>query len=437
MNLRESHLFALDIVSGESQQLTFLEGSQTDPRLSHEGTKIAFLNASGDRVAYRNTELAVMDIESGDIERIPNPSDRSIRSAEWDSGDDQFIVLYDDRGLRKVGYLSFDGELTEIAGDVSGARLGRPYLSGEFSVCSNGWIAYTQGDAYKPADIALIRHGETKTLTSLNRNLLDFIELGEVHEISYESSLDGEEIHAWYITPPDFNPEKKYPLILEVHGGPHLAYGPHFTAEHQLMAARGYVVFYNNYRGSSSYGEAFAMLLQNKYNSKDDFTDHMSGIDHMLGKGFIDEDRLYITGGSAGGAATAYAVGLTDRFRAAAAVNPVINWTSKVLTSDSYLSQIPNQFPGFPWDEPEHYWKRSALSLVGNVTTPTMVMAGDADRRTPISEAEQFYQALKLRGIDTALVRVPGAAHAISSRPSRMIAKVEHVLAWFETHSGR
>ncbi|MCC5833292.1 MAG: S9 family peptidase [Opitutales bacterium] len=437
LSLRESNLHAIDILSGDIERLTFLDGSQTHPKISPSGRQVAFLNASGDTVAYRHTELAVLDLDSGSIVEIPNLIDRSIRSAEWDAEGERFVIMYDDRGHRKLGYLSWDGELTEIVGDVSGARLGRPYLSGEFSVSDNGLITYTQGDAHKPADVALVRDGARQPLTQLNRNFLDFIDLGEIHEFVYDSALDGEQIHGWYLTPPGFDPEMKYPLILEIHGGPHLAYGPHFSAEHQLMAARGYVVFFNNYRGSSSYGEHFAMLLQNKYNSVDDFTDHMSGIDAMIGKGFIDEEQLFVTGGSAGGAATAYAVGLTDRFRAAAAVNPVINWTSKVLTSDSYLSQIPNQFPGLPWDEHEHYWQRSALSLVGNVSTPTMVMAGDADRRTPISEAEQYYQALKLRGIDTALVRVPGASHAISSRPSRMIAKVEHVLAWFKTHGGR
>lgn len=434
LNLRESNLYSIDIISGEFTRLTDIPGSQTDPRISPSGHRIAFLNASGDRVAYRHTELAILDMESGHIEFVPNRIDRSIRSFEWTSDDQNFVVVFDDRGYRKLGYLSLDGFVTEITNDVSGARLGRPYLSGEFSISKNNRIAYTKGDAYHPANIAIIDNGEITSLTRLNINLLEFVDLGKIHEVNYPSTLDGEWIQGWYITPPDFDPDKKYPLILEIHGGPHLAYGPHFSAEHQLMASRGYVVFYNNYRGSTSYGEKFAMLLQNKYSSKDDFTDHMSGIDYLIAKGFIDDQQLFVTGGSAGGAATAYAVGLTNRFRAAAAVNPVINWTSKVLTSDSYLSQIPNQFPGFPWDEPEHYWNRSALSLVGNVSTPTMVMAGDADRRTPISEAEQYYQALKLLGVDTALVRIPGASHAISSRPSRMIAKVEYVLAWFKTH---
>nr|WP_238322591.1 prolyl oligopeptidase family serine peptidase [Kordiimonas gwangyangensis] len=202
----------------------------------------------------------------------------------------------------------------------------------------------------------------------------------------------------------------------------------------QRFAAEGYVVFYDNHRGSTSYGERFALLLQNKYSSEYDFADHMSGIDALIEKGIADGDQLYITGGSAGGIASAYAIGLTDRFRAAAVAKPVINWISKVLTADSYLGQIPFQFPGMPWDNVEHYWKRSPLSLVGNVTTPTMLIIGEADRRTPISETEQFYQALKLRKVDTIMVRVPESPHGIAGKPSRLIAKVENILAWFDKY---
>jgi acylaminoacyl-peptidase len=258
--------------------------------------------------------------------------------------------------------------------------------------------------------------------------------MGKVSEISYPSSFDGEMIHAWYITPPGFDESKKYPLLVEIHGGPHLAYGPHFSAELQRYAAEGYVVFYANHRGSSSYGERFAMLLDGKYSSKEDFADHNSGVDAMIAKGFIDENNLFIAGGSAGGIASAYAIGLTDRFNAAAITKPVINWVSKVLTADSYLGQIRNQFPGLPWEHLEHYWQRSPLSLVANVTTPSLIMTGEEDRRTPMSESEQFYQALKLKKVDAALVRVPGAAHSIASTPSRMIAKIEHTLAWFKLY---
>ena len=202
----------------------------------------------------------------------------------------------------------------------------------------------------------------------------------------------------------------------------------------QIMAAAGYIVFYDNHRGSLSYGEDFALLLQYKYSSPEDFADHMSGVDALIDSGLVDNKNLFIAGGSAGGIATAYAVGLTNRFNAAVAAKPVINWISKTLTADSMVGQIYHQFPGPPWENLEHYWERSPLSLVGNVTTPTMLLTGEDDRRTPISETEQFYQALQLRGVESAMVRLPDTSHGIAGRPSRLISKVDHILAWFERY---
>lgn len=223
-------------------------------------------------------------------------------------------------------------------------------------------------------------------------------------------------------------------MILEIHGVPHSAYGNFFSAEIQLLAASGYIVCYDNYRGSTSYGALFAGLLQDKYASVDDVTDHMSSIDYMLKLGFVDEQNLFIAGGSAGGIAAAFAIGLTDRFNAAVAAKPVINWISKTLTADSSVYQIRHQFPGMPWLHFEHYWARSPLSQMASITTPTMILTGELDRRTPISESEQFYQALKLKGVDSVLVRLPDTSHGIAARPSRLIAKVDYMLAWFERY---
>ena len=233
--------------------------------------------------------------------------------------------------------------------------------------------------------------------------------------------------------PPDFDATKSYPLILEIHGGPHAAYGPHFSMEIQLMAAQGYVVVWSNPRGSSSYGAEFGNLIHHDYPS-DDFTDLMDVTDAAIAKGFIDKKNLFITGGSGGGVLTAWSVGKTDRFAAAVVAKPVINWISFGLTADAYPYFTQYWMPGKPWEAFDHLWAHSPLSLVGNVKTPTMLLTGESDYRTPISESEQFYQALRLQGVDSAMVRLPGASHGIASRPSRLIQKVGNILVWFDKY---
>jgi acylaminoacyl-peptidase len=233
--------------------------------------------------------------------------------------------------------------------------------------------------------------------------------------------------------PPGFDPSKTYPLILEIHGGPFANYGNRFSTEVQLYAAAGNVVLYINPRGSTSYGEEFGNLIHHNYPGQD-FDDLMSGVDAVIDLGWVDPGRLFVTGGSGGGVLSSWIVGSTDRFAAAVVAKPVINWTSFALTADFYPFFYRYWFPGPPWDEFEHYWRRSPLSRVGEISTPTMLLTGEEDWRTPMSESEQFYQALQLRRVDTALVRIPGASHHIARRPSQLMAKVASVLKWFEIH---
>ena len=430
----EGNLYQVDVASGELVELTSTPGKEYNPVFSENGKKLAFLSGSNALNPYRNAKLNIMDWKSKKMSAITQDFDRSVRDQQWLSNS-RLAFSYDDFGKRKLATINMKGKIEDLTDTLSGTTIGRPYISGSFTASTSGKMAYTYGNTTSPADVAVITTSKrSSVLTSLNADLLAHKTLGKVHEVNYKSSFDGENIQGWYITPPNFDPKKKYPLILEIHGGPHLAYGPNFSAELQRFAAEGYVVFYNNHRGSSSYGERFAMLLKYKYSSTEDFADHDSGVNAMIDLGFVDKNNLFIAGGSAGGIATAYAIGLTDRFSAAVVAKPVINWLSKVLTADSGLGQIPTQFPGMPWEHVEHYWKRSPMSLVGNVTTPTMLITGEKDLRTPMAQTEQFYQALKLRKIDTVLVKVPESYHGIAARPSRMITKIEHTLAWFEKY---
>ena len=430
----ESNLYKITVSNKKLEQITSMPGEERSPSISPNGEVIAFYVKERRPLAYTPSRIAVMNLKSGNMKIISNDLDDDSDNLFWSNDGESIYFAFDQRGKRTIKKISLSGKVSDFADNVGGTTIGRPYISGEFHA-ANDVIAYTFGQADRPADLAITINNETNVVTSLNEDILAHRKLGKVNEITYRSSFDGQEIQGWYITPPDFNPKKKYPLILEIHGGPHLAYGPHFSAELQIMAASGYIVFYDNYRRSSSYGEDFALLLQYKYSSKEDFADHMSGIDALINKGIVDEKNLFIAGGSAGGIATAYAIGLTDRFNAAVSSKPVINWLSKPLTADSMVGQIYHQFPGPPWDHLEHYWERSPLSLVGNVTTPTMLITGEEDRRTPISETEQFYQALRLKGVDSAMIRIPNTSHGIASRPSNLITKVDHILAWFEMYT--
>ena len=429
----EADIYSVSIATKKLEQITNEPGAERSPVISPNGRMIAFSRQERRPLAYTPNRIAILDLQNKNTRVLTEDLDGDADSLRWAEDNQSLYFIYDERGIRKVGQVALKGKLKEVVSGLGGTSIGRPYLSGGFHIAGDA-IAFTYGQSDRPANIAVFKAGKTQVLTALNEDLLEHRKLGEVNEIIYKSSFDGQEIQGWYITPPDFDASKKYPLILEIHGGPHLAYGPHFSAELQIMAAAGYIVFYDNHRGSLSYGEDFALLLQYKYSSPEDFADHMSGIDALIDRGLVDNKNLFIAGGSAGGIATAYAVGLTNRFNAAVAAKPVINWISKTLTADSMVGQIYHQFPGPPWENLEHYWERSPLSLVGNVTTPTMLLTGEDDRRTPISETEQFYQALQLRGVESAMVRLPDTSHGIAGRPSRLITKVDHILAWFERY---
>ncbi|MEM7352076.1 MAG: S9 family peptidase [Acidobacteriota bacterium] len=435
-DFRESDLYAVSIKNGSIEALTDRNGPDHSPAVSPDGEWIAYLGYDDKVQTYQVTGLYVMRRDGSDRRLVTTVLDRSVAAPVWSSSGEAIFVSYHDRGHTKVGRVALTGEVQELFDDLGGTSLGRPYPGGSFSVTADGAIAYTATTTARPADVALWRAATSEgkaapqRLTRLNADLLEHRDLGEVEELWWESSHDQRRIQGWIVKPPDFDPQKKYPLLLEIHGGPIANYGARFAAELQLYAAAGYVVLYANPRGSTGYGETFGNLLYHDYPGHD-YDDLMSGVDAVIARGQVDPDRLYVTGGSAGGIMTAWVVGKTDRFRAAVVVKPVINWYSKALVADNYYAYHDYRYPGSPWENPEAYMKYSPISLVGNVETPSLVMVGTDDLRTPLSESKQLYHALKLRKIDTALVEIPGASHNIAARPSQLIAKVAHVLAWF------
>jgi acylaminoacyl-peptidase len=430
----ESELWAVDIATGDLTQLTERDGPDASPTFSPDGSKLAYLGFDDEKMGYHNVNVYVMDVANGTTESLTDDFDRSVNVVQWHRDSKRLYVQYDDRGARRVGLLSANGRIENLIGDIGGATSGRPYTSGSFSVSKGGDIAYSAGRPERPADVGLLERGGTpRRVTALNDDLLAQREVGVVEEVTWRSSVGDYEIQGWLVKPPGFDPDEKYPFVLEIHGGPFAAYGPHFSPEIQLYAAAGYVVLYSNPRGSTSYGWDFANEIHHNYPNQD-YDDLMSGVDAVIEKGFVDPEQLFVTGGSGGGVLTAWIVGNTDRFKAAVVQKPVINWGSFVLTSDGMPFFTRYWFDAMPWEDPEAYWKRSPLSLVGNVTTPTMLMTGEEDWRTPMAESEQFFQALALRKVDTALVRVPERSHNLVARPSHLIAKADNIIAWFEKY---
>ena len=426
-----SEIYQISIADGEIEPLTTRTGPDTAFELSPDGTQLAYTGFDDKLMSYTAAQLYVMDRESGESRSLTSALDRSIVAAQWAANGRSLYVQYDDEGITRISRVLLNGRIEPVAEGLSGASLDRPYTGGQFTVSNNDVVAFTSGSVHRPSDISIARRGKTRQLTHLNDALFSHKTLGEVKPLEVTSSFDQRAIDAWLVTPPQMESEKKYPLILEIHGGPFAAYGPVFSTDNQLYAAAGYVVLYVNPRGSSSYGEEFANLIHHKYPSND-YDDLMSAVDAAIAEGYVDADNLFVTGGSGGGVLTAWIVGKTDRFAAAVTQKPVINWTSTVLTTDVYTFMPKYWFEAPPWEDHESYWRRSPLSLVGSVKTPTLVVVGDQDFRTPLSDSEQYYQALQLHGVPTGLVKVPGASHGgLTARPSQSAAKASAILAWF------
>ena len=433
---RNSELYSIKIDGSSLKTLTNRKGPDRGLAVSPDGKKIAYLGYNDKVQTYQITRLYIMNIDGGSKKEIKINLDRSISSLKWSSDNKGLYFMYDNEGNTKVAYSSLGGKTTKLVDNVGGTTIGRPYGGGSYSISKNKHIVYTMTSPYNPADLVIYANGENTRLSNLNYNLFKGKDLGEIEDIWYESSVDGRKIQGWIAKPPGFDPNNKYPLIVENHGGPISNYGDRFSPEVLLYSSAGYVVFYPNPRGSTSYGEEFGNLLYRNYPG-DDYHDVMDGVDKMIDQGYIDEDNLFVTGGSAGGIMTAWIVGKNNRFKASAVIKPVMNWISKTLVADNYFGYAYSRYEGQPWENFNHYWSFSPISLVGNIETPTMVMVGLNDLRTPPSEAKQLYHALKLRKIETVYVEIPGAFHNISNRPSQLITKIDHILYWFNKYRNK
>jgi acylaminoacyl-peptidase len=429
-----SDIYEVAVTGGAVKALTSRYGPDNDPVVSPDGKTIAYTGFDDRHQGYQVTHIYLMNRDGSGSHSISDKLDRDANGLAWSRDGKGLYFQYDDQGDTKIGFITTAGVTSVLANQLGGLDLGRPYGGGSFTVANNGRFAFNFTTPDHPADIAVGAAGQQVVrLTRLNDDLFEHKTLGAVEEVWFPSSFDQRKVEGWIVKPPGFDATKKYPLLLEIHGGPFANYGARYATEIQLYAAAGYVVLYTNPRGSTSYGEEFGNLIHHDYPNHD-YEDLMSGVNAVVAKGYVDTTNLMVTGGSGGGVLTAWIVGHTNRFRAAVVQKPVINWYSFVLTADADAFFTKYWFPGMPWDNQEQYMKRSPITYVGNVTTPTMLITGAVDYRTPSSEAEQFYEALKLRKIPTAMVRVPNASHEISAIPSHMMAKVAYILGWFGTY---
>ena len=430
----DSEIYEVAVAGGPVRALTARHGPDHSPAVSPDGKLIAYTGYDDRYQGYQVTRLYLMNRDGSGSRLVSGKLDRDVGNPVWSRDGKGLYFQYDDQGDTKVASITLGGDVKDLAGGLGGLDLGRPYGGGSFSVANDGRFAFNSTAPDHPADVSVGGPAQpAQRLTRLNDDLFGQKPLGSVEEIWWQSSFDQRKVEGWIAKPPGFDPAKKYPLILEIHGGPFANYGPRYASEIQLYASAGYVVLYTNPRGSTSYGEEFGNLIHHDYPNHD-YDDLMSGVDAVIGKGYVDPANLFVTGGSGGGVLTAWIVGHTSRFKAAVVAKPVINWYSFVLTADGLPFFYRYWFPGEPWKNLEHYMKRSPITYVGNVTTPTMLMTGEVDWRTPSSEAEQFYGALKIRKIPTAMVRVPDASHEIAAKPSNLMAKAGYILGWFERY---
>ncbi|MEM7689179.1 MAG: S9 family peptidase [Pseudomonadota bacterium] len=432
LELFQTDIYALDIASGAITALTDRVGPDGNPQVSPDGQRIAYLGFDDQGNAYDQAKLYVMDVDGSNKRLVKGDFSASPDGMEWNEAG--LFVSYEVSGEHRVAKVSLNGRAQQLAPKLGSPYYALPYTGGQWSVAENGAIAFTTASALAPPDVGVsTRSGSTRTLTALNALHLADKELGQTIALNV-TAPDGVTIPAWVTLPPGYKAGDKVPTILEMHGGPYAAYGPEFSADYQLYAAAGYAVLFTNPGGSTGYGEAFADRIEDNYpiSNHDEL---MAAVDAAVAAGYADADNLFVTGGSGGGILTAYVVGRTTRFKAAAAHKPVINWVSQGLMSD-----LPTLIPrywmgGLPWEKPEEYWERGPLANMAKVKTPTLVLVGADDYRTPRSEAEQFYAALKLVGVDTALVITPDSSHNnLSQSPSQQAARTDSVIQWFEKY---
>lgn len=425
---RESEIYSVDVATGSVRALTTRKGPDANPTIAPDGKRVAYTGNDWSRDTWADSKIYVMNIDGSGSRLVSGAWDRSPSQLRWAADGSGLYFTAQNEGSQNLYFLPISAGGAAVKQMTSGTHM--LAVSG---LSPKGIAVGTLTSFHKPGDIVSfdIRAPQAiRQLTAVNEDVLAGKKLGDVNEIRY-TAPDGMKIQGWFITPPDFDPARKYPLQLHIHGGPHSMYGVGFNFGWQEHAANDYVVLYTNPRGSTGYGSAFGNAIKNAYPGKD-FDDLMAGVDALLAKGFVDSQNMFVTGCSGGGVLTAWTVGHTDRFAAASANCPVTDWLSFVGTTDG-ASWYYN-FEKLPWEDPAEHIRRSPLTYVGNVKTPTMLMTGVNDLRTPMPQTEQFYSALKLRAVPTAMIRFNDEWHGTTSNPSNFMRTQLYLRYWFDKY---
>jgi dipeptidyl aminopeptidase/acylaminoacyl peptidase len=431
LNYRNSNIYAVDVSSGAMRRLTSQEGAWSGPVVSPDGRKIAYRGYTQVKDSYHTSELYLMNVDGSGAQKASGDLDRDVGSVTWAPDGSGIYFVSEDHGASNLYHTGLTSGPTKV---TSGEQ-----MLASFAMAPRGGPSVLgvalRSTAKQSPDVVRIalksgaRTGDVTQLTHVNDDMLSRMKLGDVEKIVY-TSTNGAKVDGWIVKPPGFEPSHKYPLIFEIHGGPHGAFNGAFNYQFQNFAANGYVVFYTNPRGSTSYGSAFGNAIMHRYPGVD-YEDLMAGVDSLVARGYVDTQSMYVGGCSGGGVLSSWVIGHTNRFAAAAVRCPVIDWLSFAGETDIPLFTY-NFFDKPFWEDPEPWLKQSSLMYVGNVTTPTVLMTGELDRRTPMPQSEEYYAALKMRGVPAALLRFEGEFHGTSSKPSNFMRTQLYMMSWYK-----
>jgi len=444
--LPATDVYGVSISGGAARKLTSFDMGAAAFSVSPNGKQVAFYASTSKPVlSYTQPDLWVMDLaDNAQPRNLTGAFDWDVGSGVggdntaprggggtppiWSKDGKQIFAVYGREGKANIGM--FDAN----SGKETDVTTGNQAVVGFRATPDASKFALLISTPTRIGDLFwLEKAGATpRQLTHINDDLFSKLNLTEPEMIWY-TSFDGKKVQTWVQKPPDFDPSKKYPLILNIHGGPHAAYGYVFDHEFQWMAAKGYVVLYPNPRGSTTYGQDFGNIIQYHYPG-DDYKDLMAGVDELIKRGYINETRLGVTGGSGGGLLTNWTIGHTDRFKAAVSQRDIASWTNWWYTADFTLFQ-PSWFRGAPFEQEEDFKARSPITYIDKVKTPLMLILGEADWRTPTyAGGEEMFRALKYRKIPTVMIRFPNETHELSrsGQPWHRIERLQHIVGWFD-----